>query len=87
MIHVSAVRRLPEGSGMRGEKVEAGTRRTRRRRGTEEEEIGRTADGRRTKALLFSYERCGRPSLVVPKLKEEDIERRGTNGRKGGGRR
>lgn len=47
-----------------------------------EEEIGRTADGRRTKALLFSYERRGRPSLVEPKIKEEDaLERRGTDGK------
>lgn len=55
-----------------------------RRHETEKEEIGRTTDGRRTKALLFSYEHRGRPSLVESKIKGEGIERRGTDGRKRG---
>lgn len=90
VIHVSAVKRL-QGDGEGEERrFEARTRRTRRPssrrrgRGMEEKEIGRTADGRRTKALLFSYvyEQRGRPSLVEPKIKGEDIERRRTDGRK-----
>lgn len=48
------------------EETETRTRRTTSMTGEdggwEEEEIGRTSDGHRTKALLFSYERRGRSS-------------------------
>jgi len=60
VIHVSAVKRLQaenERRERKREKVVARTRRTRRpssrRCGMEEKEIGRTADGRRTKTLAI----------------------------------